>query len=139
MRIKLLTNGRLQVREQAGVLREVGPESPDYARLRKQYDLTARPNPVRARLIGVLLIVVGIAAWWYNWHQLRTEGVISVKLTILGPAGLLGGILMIWKPEWTGPIGPNSTKAHKTALVVLIVLMAALSGIDYYFLLHYRP
>ena len=61
-----------------------------------------------------------------------------MKLTVLGPLGLLGGLLMIWKPEWTGPIRPDSAKAHKTALMLLCVLMMLLSGIDYYFLLHYH-
>jgi hypothetical protein len=45
---------------------------------------------------------------------------------------------MMWKPEWTGPIRPDSSKAHEMALMVLIVLMAVLSGIDYYVLLNYR-
>jgi hypothetical protein len=134
MSIQLPSNGRLQVQDQPGTLREIGPENPG---LRQQYD-RAHPNPLRARLIGVVGIAVGVGAWWLNWHGVATEGVISVKLTVLGPLGLLGGLLSIWKPEWTGPIRPDSTKAHKTALLGLCALLMVLSGIDYYFLVNYH-
>ncbi len=136
--MKLFPNGSLQISDQNGALRQVGPENPDYPALRKEYDTSARPNPTPARLFGVAAIIVGIAAFWYSWHLLMTENTVSVKLTILGPAAFLGGPLMIWKPEWTGPITVNSSKAHKTALLVLCALIMLLSGIEFFVLLHYQ-
>lgn len=82
---------------------------------------------------------MGVAAWWYNWHSLKTAGEYSIKLTLLGPLGLFGGILFLWRPEWTGPIRNSSTRAHKTALAVVIALVALTAAVDFYFLQHYQP
>ena len=139
MQSTLLANGRLRMLDAAGKPQEIGPEHPEYQRLLAQHDRTARPNPLRARLIGVAAMLVGIGAWWYNWHELLTTGGFYIKLTLLGPLGFFGGLLLLWRPEWAGPVRPHSSKAHKTALFVLIALMAITGGIDFYLLMHYRP
>ena len=134
MKTKLLSNGRIEVFEPSGIVREIGPESPEYSALRKQYDTPAGPNPLRTRLLGIVAIIGGMVAWWYNWHEVTAEGVRPT----FGILCILGGLLMIWRPEWTGPIRANSTSAHKTGLLVLIVLALALTGIDYYYLTNYK-
>jgi hypothetical protein len=95
-------------------------------------------HTTRVRWMGVVFVAVGVLAFWLSWHWLLTDHVISVKLTILGPLAVLGGLLSIWKPEYTGPLRPDSPKAHKTALLALCGLMALFSGINYYLLMTYH-
>jgi hypothetical protein len=82
------------------------------------------------------MIAIGIAGWWYNWHLATTSGEFYVKLIIIGPLGLFGGLLMFLRPEWAGPLRPDSTQAHKFALFALIGLICIVSGIDFYRLDH---
>jgi hypothetical protein len=100
---------------------------------------TTKPNPFRTRIGGVLAILGGVGVWWYNWHHLMTTGTFYIKMTLIGPLALAGGVLMMFRPEWTGPLRKDSTRAHKTALISVIVFMAVGAGIDFYLLDHYRP
>ena len=77
------------------------------------------------------MIALGAAGWWYN-ASLAADGQFSLKLCILGPLGVFGGLLMLVRPDWAGPLRKDSSPAHKAALVGLIVLMAAGSGITFY-------
>ncbi len=86
---------------------------------------------LRGRLFGVLMIIVGLAGWWCNWHLAKTEGHFYIKLCILGPLGLFGGLLVMVRPDWMGPLGKGATRAHKTAVIGLIAVIAVVSGIDY--------
>jgi hypothetical protein len=138
MKLTLLSSGKLRIVDQLGSATEIGPEHPDYATLCTQYRKSVRPDYGKARLLGILAIAVGVAGWWYNWHLLRTEHQFYPKLTLLGPLGLFGGLLMIFRPEWAGPLRNDSSKAHKLVLIGLIVLMALGAGLDYYLLSHYR-
>jgi hypothetical protein len=52
--------------------------------------------------------------------------------------GVFGGLLMIFRPEWTGPLHAESPQAQKTALIALIVLMALGAGLDFYLLSNYH-
>jgi hypothetical protein len=98
-----------------------------------------KPNLLRTRLTAIACILVGIASWWYNWHDVKTSGTFSYKLTLLGPLGLVAGVLFFFKPEWTGPLRRDSTREHKIALFAGIAFMLVLSAIDFYFLLNYHP
>jgi hypothetical protein len=91
-----------------------------------------------ARLFGLFGIAIGIAGWWYNWHLAATEGQFYIKLCLLGPLGIAGGLLMLVRPEWAGPLRSDSTTAHKVALSMVIGFMAVASGIDMYLLTHSR-
>jgi hypothetical protein len=91
------------------------------------------------RIFGLVGILVGIGAWWWTWHDVAAHGTFSIRLTLLGPLGFFGGLLALVRPEWTGPLRNDSSKAHKTALIVLIALMCVAGGIDFYLLDHYRP
>jgi hypothetical protein len=90
------------------------------------------------RLVGLLMIAIGIVGWWYNWHLLATEGHFYIKLSLLGPLGVSGGILMLVRPEWAGPLRSDSKRAHKMALFAVIGFMGIASGIDMYLLTHSR-
>jgi hypothetical protein len=82
------------------------------------------------------MVAAGIAGWWYNWHLAATAGQYYTKLSLFGPLGLFGGLVVMMKPEWAGPIRSDSTRGHKAAIFTVIGLMAIASGIDMYLLHH---
>jgi hypothetical protein len=137
MQLTLLANGRVQVHDPIGSTHDVGPEHPEYQRLVAQCFPQAKPDYSRARLFGLLLIAIGIGAWWYNWHLAETAGHFYIKLTILGPGGLFGGLLMLLRPDWSGRIGKNSSSPHKAAIIAVVGLIAVASGVDFYRLNNY--
>ena len=100
--------------------------------------LRVQDQSAPGRFIGLLMIAIGLGGWWYNWHLAATEGQFYIKLCLLGPLGLAGGILMLVRPEWAGPLRSDSTRAHKIALSAVVGFMAVASGIDLYLLKHNR-
>ncbi len=83
-------------------------------------------------LVGAAMIAIGAAGWWYNWHLAETEGYFRIKLCVLAPLGVFGGLLAMFRPEFAGPLRGDSTKAHKLALFAVIAAMMLFSGIDFY-------
>ena len=77
-------------------------------------------------------MLVGLAGWWYNWYLAATEGYFRIKLCVLAPLGVFGGLLFLIRPDYAGPIRPNSSRAHKFALAMVVAAMAIFSGIDFY-------
>lgn len=63
---------------------------------------------LKARLLGVVLILLFAGMTFYNWNQLHTEGTYSLKMAAFGPLGVVGGIFLLLfpdkggKPETTG-------------------------------------
>jgi hypothetical protein len=95
---------------------------------------TAGRTSLPARIFGCAMILVGIAGWWYNAHLAATTGQFSIKLCLLGPLGVFGGLVMLLRPDWAGPWRKDSTPAHKAALIAVISLVAITSGITFYLL-----
>lgn len=130
MQPRLLPNGRVQLQSPSGELYDIGPDHADYQRLIGQS--LQPPKLTMARLFGLLGIAIGVGAWWFNWHLAATEGHFYVKLILLGPLGVFGGLLMLVRPEWAGPLRADSTTSHKAALCSVIALMLAGSGLEFY-------
>lgn len=78
------------------------------------------------------MMVLGLLGWWYNWYLAATEGYFRIKLCLFAPLGFFGGLLFLIRPEYAGPLRPNSPRAHKFALAAVIAGMAIFSGIDFY-------
>jgi hypothetical protein len=93
----------------------------------------------RVRLCGALLIGLGILGRWYNWHLAETTGQFYIRLTLAGPAGVFGGLLLLIRPQWVGRLRADSPMAQKVAVGALLVLMMVGSGIDLYRLEHLHP
>lgn len=92
----------------------------------------------RTKLVGALASLASPALWWLNWHTVMTQGHYSIKLTILAPLCLFGGLLMALRPEWSGPWQTDASAARKITTIGLLALVIAVSGVDFYFLAHYR-
>ena|SRR6267154_1816747 len=118
---------------------QIGPEHPDYHRAMTAERLSAKPDPVKPRIFGAVAVVGGLACGWWNWHLLLTQHYFYMKLGLLGPLAVFGGLLMAWKPKWSGPITKDSTKAHKTAMFGTIALVAVVTLINVYLMETYRP
>jgi hypothetical protein len=134
MQVTLLPAGRLRVQDPSGAAYEIGPEHPDFPRLRSQCAQPAGRSSLPLRLFGLLFIVMSVAGWWYNRHLAETSGYFYIKLCILGPLGVFGGLLMAARPDWSGPWRADSPRGHKIALISLIGLMAILSGFEFFHL-----
>jgi hypothetical protein len=78
---------------------------------------------LKARLFGVLLILVFAGLSYYNWHQLMNEGSYSLKLAAFGPVGVVGGLFVLLFPTKAGK--PETTSDKILVLLVLGVGMAA--------------
>lgn len=100
--------------------------------------LTIPASSHQVRLFGLIMIFAGIGGWYYNHHLAAAEGEFYIRLFVFAPLGIFGGILLLLRPEWVGPIRKNSLRAQKVSLGVVIGLMAVISGIDMYLLTRTR-
>lgn len=139
MPMTLQQDGRLHYTDKSGHPIEIGPEHPDYQRYYAQYRQSAKVSPVKARLLGLLCLAMGIGAFWYEWHQLTTGGRVSVKLGLLGPLGLFGGLLTMAYPEALGPLRPDSPQDQKRATYATMAVMVVAWILNAYFMETYRP
>ena len=78
---------------------------------------------LRARLLGVALIILCAAMIYYGWYQLRTEGVYYLKMAAFAPLGVVGGIFLLLFPGMGGK--PNTTKEKVIVFVVFVIGLLA--------------
>lgn len=78
---------------------------------------------IKARILGLVLIVVGAAVVYLNWHQLQTDGKYSTKMAAFGPLVAIGGLFLVFFPSMGGK--PNTTKEKIIMLIVFVVGLAA--------------
>lgn len=109
-----------------------------YSTLPVQHRPALMSGSTSIRLFGLLFLVLGFAGWWYNWHLAATRHEFYIKLCIFGPFAIFGGLLMILRPDWAGPVQAGSSKAQKTALIALIAGVFIMSGVDFYRLKNYQ-
>lgn len=78
---------------------------------------------VKARILGLVLLILGIGLVYFNWHQLLKDGSYSLKLAAFGPLVAIGGIFLIFFPSMGGK--PNTTKEKLILLFVFVLGLAA--------------
>ena len=78
---------------------------------------------IKARFLGLVLILLGLALVYINWRQLWTEGTYSMKLAAFGPVVGVGGVFLLIFPARAGK--PNTTAEKVTVLLVLAIGLAA--------------
>ena len=84
---------------------------------------------LKARLLGVVLILVSLGLVYYNWRQLWQDGTYSPKLAAFAPVVGVGGIFLLIFPARAGK--PNTTKDK--LLVLLVFGIGLLAGlVDWY-------
>ena len=78
---------------------------------------------VKARLLGLVLIVIGSALVYINWQQLQSDGSYSTKMAAFGPLIAVGGVFLLLFPSMAGK--PSTTKEKLIVLIVFVVGLAA--------------
>ena len=86
---------------------------------------------LKARLLGVALVLLLAGLTWNNWNQLHGEGRYSLKVAAFGPVGVVGGLFLLLFPGMGGK--PETTRDK---LVVLLVFGAGvLAGLLNWYLM----
>jgi lipid-A-disaccharide synthase-like uncharacterized protein len=80
---------------------------------------------LKARLLGVVIILLFAGLTYYNWQQLKGEGSYSMKLATFGPLGLIGGIFILLFPARAGK--PETAKDK--VIVFLVFGIGLLAGV----------
>lgn len=80
---------------------------------------------LKARLLGLVIIAIFAGLLYYDWHMLRQEGQYYMKLAVLAPLGIIGGIFVLLFPT---KAGPPQTGADKL-VVFLVFLLGAAAGV----------
>jgi hypothetical protein len=80
-------------------------------------------HTIKARILGLVLLIVGVLLVHINWHQLQTDGQYSAKMAAFGPLIAVGGLFLIFFPAMGGK--PNTTKEKIIILTVFVVGLAA--------------
>ncbi|MDQ1639290.1 MAG: hypothetical protein QOF62_2629 [Pyrinomonadaceae bacterium] len=78
---------------------------------------------VKARILGFVLILLGIGLVYFNWHQLLKDGSYSLKLAAFGPLLGVGGLFLVFFPAMGGK--PNTAKEKIIVLIVFVIGLAA--------------
>jgi len=78
---------------------------------------------VKARLLGLVLILLGIVLVYLNWRDLWNEGTYSLKLAAFGPLVAIGGIFLLLFPARAGK--PSTTSEKITVLIVFAIGLVA--------------
>ena len=88
-------------------------------------------NYLKERIIAVLLTLFSVAMIYYGWHQLREEGVYSLKMAAFAPLGAVGGLFLLVFPSLFGK--PNTTKER--VIVMLVFAVGMVAGLINWFLM----
>lgn len=80
-------------------------------------------QPVKARILAVVLILISAGLIYYNWYQLQHEGRYSMKLAAFGPLLSIGGLFLLFFPSMGGK--PTNAKEKIIALIVFGIGLAA--------------
>ena len=78
---------------------------------------------IKARILALILILLGSALIYINWRQLWTEGTYSMKLAAFGPVVGVGGLFLLLFPSRAGK--PNTTAEKITVLLVFAIGLVA--------------
>ena len=86
---------------------------------------------IKARILGLLLILGGAAMIYYGWHRLRDEGVYSLKMAAFAPLLVVGGIFLLLFPTMGGK--PNTTR--EKVIVLAVFAIGVVAGLINWFLM----
>jgi hypothetical protein len=78
---------------------------------------------LKARILGLVLTLLGIGLIYFNWHQLLKDGTYSLKMAAFGPLVAVGGVFLIFFPSMGGK--PNTPKEKIVLLIVFVLGLAA--------------
>lgn len=74
---------------------------------------------LKQRIVGLFIALVSIAILYWTWHEARHDGVYYLKAAAFAPLGIVGGIFLIFFPQFYGK--PETTKEKVVVLAVFFV------------------
>jgi len=86
---------------------------------------------MRARILGVVLIIIFCGLVYINWQQLLRDGTYSLKMAAFAPVGIVGGLFILFFPSMVG--APKSTK--EKVIVLLVFGVGLIAGLINWFLM----
>ncbi|HKO97500.1 MAG TPA: hypothetical protein VJU86_10930 [Pyrinomonadaceae bacterium] len=78
---------------------------------------------MKARILGVVLIIVFSVLLYINWQQLLRDGTYSLKMAAFTPVGIVGGLFLLFFPSMVG--APKTTKEKVIVMAVFVVGLIA--------------
>ena len=88
-------------------------------------------QPMKARILAVVLILTSVGLVYYNWHQLQQDGVYSMKLAAFGPLLGVGGLFLLLFPS----MGGKPTNAKEKVIVMVVFAIGLLAGLVNWYLM----
>jgi hypothetical protein len=86
---------------------------------------------LKARILGMVLIVVSTGLIYYNWHQLHQEGRYSMRLAAFGPVVGIGGVFLLLFPSRGG----KPTTAKEKIIVLMVLAIGLVAGLVNWYLM----
>lgn len=86
---------------------------------------------LKARLLGVLIILIFSGLTYYNWQQLLSTGNYSLKMAAFGPVGVIGGLFLLVFPSKADKPTTTSDKV----IVLLVFAVGLLAGLVNWYLM----
>src|SRR2546426_774931 len=79
----------------------------------------------KARILGLILILISAFLIHINWHQLSSDGQYSIKMAAFGPVIGVGGLFLLIFPSMAG----KPTTARDKIIVVAVLGIGMLAGL----------
>jgi hypothetical protein len=86
---------------------------------------------IKARLLGMVVIIISSGLVYINWQQLWSEGTYSLKMAAFAPLGIVGGLFILLFPSMVGK--PNTTQ--EKVIVMLVFAVGLLAGLVNWYLM----
>ena len=86
---------------------------------------------LKARLLGMVIILVFAVIMYINWQELLTSGSYSTKMAAFGPVGIIGGLFLLVFP---GKAGKPETTLDKV-IVMLVFGLGLVAGLLNWYLM----
>ncbi|MCY7346238.1 MAG: hypothetical protein LH614_08475 [Pyrinomonadaceae bacterium] len=74
---------------------------------------------LKQRIAGLFIALVSIGIFCLTWYELRRNGTVYLKAATFAPVGIVGGIFLVFFPQFYGK--PETTAAKAVTLAVFVV------------------
>lgn len=78
---------------------------------------------LKQRIMAVLITVVSIAIFYWTWREAMQSGTYYLKAAAFAPLGIVGGIFMIFFPQFYGKPETTTEKVVAAAIFIVGVLL----------------
>ncbi len=86
---------------------------------------------LKQRIASFFIALVSVVILYWTWHEFNTNGAYYLKAAAFAPLGIVGGIFLIFFPEFYGK--PETTK--EKVVVFAVCLVGILAGLFNWYLI----